>query len=294
MKFQLILLVFGLVALVSSEEEEWKDLYNKVFVETDPPLRRDETLQLVKELRQVYRKDDADMKSKAIDQVLERSEVSEKRCHRPLIMSRRNMLPGRAKSLVESSHILQADICRKLWETSLLPMISDMEGSDKINIRSLVESMVKANKGKDFEGHQFNMPSKSVQLGVVHYLEQKIGKPISRKTKKVDFNQAYDIYVDNLCERINNRLETGLANNYNQLLYRSESLQLNIDALEWTKYSKICEKLRGFGYSSNPANSFHEDIVKNFISKSRFKSLASSARLEARKLRYSSKIRKMF
>lgn len=262
MNFKLsLVLAVCLVELVSCGPE---DLYNQVFVETSPPLDRAEVIKMLIDLKGIYQEDPE--KKTRIDDVLERSQISEDRCGRYFFIGE---VKGRAGDLLKETKLAQAEVCKNLWQTSALQSIASSDKGDEIFANSLIKSMIKANGGRDFAGEYLdNMPYLAAQKGVLRFIEQQSKKKLSSWTGKDKFDKLFDTYVSEPCGRIVGRLDN-VIKGYVDLVRFDNEKQPTLDpvALDWVKKGLICRQIRGFGYSSMMYHSFRIDLFYNLIRK---------------------------
>lgn len=260
--------MFCLVGLSSCESTDEKriKLYRKIFKETEPHLDRNELIRMLKDLRELYFEDDYDGDDDVarIDSLLEDSKVSENKCNGYFFKHACSRYSGRANELVDDSRRLQTELCKRIWEESMVSSIDSISEYDKEIVGSIIKSMISANGGENFEGHSLEMPYKAAQEGVLNFMELKTGSTFSSRTKQDKFNKAINDWILDPCDRVVSKL-LPVSNRYLDLASEVDpvSYNLNPKLLLWAKHGLICQFLRGSGYVSSERNSFREDIFEN-------------------------------
>lgn len=268
LRFAALLVICLVGSALCQKDEACDQLYSKVFRETTPHLERFEVMRMLKDLKEIYSYKEPPNKAKLdmINQVLEDSIISESKCSSSVFMHTTNWIqyPGRASELVGESRYLQAKLCLGLWEESLLPAVASLGTHDKEAVSSIIKSMIKANGGKFFAGKYLQMPYDNAQEGVLRYMEKKTRSCISKKTKEDKFNEAFDKWISEPCERILNKL-LPLSNRYFDVSVniKSNLYELNTNIFGWSGYALICQYLRGSGFTSSERYGFKEDMFRN-------------------------------
>lgn len=259
----LVLVIFGLVNINSCQDAKRDELDKAIFTETDPPLDRDQVIEMLKDLRKLH--DDKDWQSEIIDEVLERSVISEKNCDRTAreFFLAYNGYTGRAEKLLLDSQDLQAKFCLNSWNTSLLSLIANLDGSVRDSVNSIIDSMIIANDGDSFDEMWMDMPYKNAQEGVLRYMEKRSKLTFSRRTGQATFDKVFNESILEPCTRVINKLSRD-AERY-IYIFRSTDLanQLDSSALEWAKNELICKQLLGHGFSGKAQNTFSQDTFQN-------------------------------
>lgn len=258
-----ILLAICFVGTISCQKENADELSNALFKESDPTFSRDRVIDMLKNLRKLHQ--DNDKEAKLIDEVLEKSEVSEKNCQRSYreFFAAYSGFDGRVDQLLKDSQDLQATFCLKSWNASLTSLVDELDERDRDLVDSIVKSMIDANMGGDFEGFCLEMPYKNAQEGVLRFMEKETGKTYSKGTKQEEFNEALNKFVFEPCGRIVSKLSRD-ADRY-IYFFRSTDLASRLDPnlLEWAKNNQICKQLKGSEYSSSLRFNFRQDIFQN-------------------------------
>lgn len=267
-----LLAIYCFGSLAFGAEEPRSKLYREVFSDSEHPLTRDQILKLVKDLKELYQDEPYGVKFNIINEVLDKSEVSENKCKSFLFFGGGDgRFSGHARQLVIDSRELQIHLCKKIWETSLLRSMDTISSSDKVMVSSLIDSMIEANSGRDFTTVWLEMPAENAQEGVLRYMASKRGKPFSKRTKEAEFDDAFDNYVYDPCGRVTDKLSS-VANEYIFLLRSTEiANELNPTTLKWAKNNMICLHLRGGGYSTSDIDSFRGNTFKNLVGETKKK-----------------------
>lgn len=270
-----LLAVYCFVSLAFGEDEPRRKLYRQVFEEYDPPMTRDETLKLVQELKELYQNNPWGERAAIVNELFRYSEVSEEACDTSVmpIMSPTNKFSGRANKLVATSRRMQMELCKNLWEPALVSAVNRLDPNDKETLSKIIKAMIKTNGGTDFQGPYCDMSRENAQAGVLTYLKQASGKRLSKTISPAEFNELFDKYIFKPCEKIVDPLKK-LASKYIDILrFYGSATHLNPTAVEWTRKDRICEKLRGSGYSNKLGYSFRGDLFLNLTDKKEWNSL---------------------
>lgn len=256
-------------SFVSGVEDPQK-LFEKMFFEDYPYLTRDQALMLLKDLQDLYKDVPLSQRGVYIEQLSEKSEVSQEKCRSGIFFGGPDyQFGGHAKQLVIDTRRVQANICKEKWETSLMQLLDTLDTRDKDMVNSLVDSMIEANSGNDFATIWFEMPAKNAQQGVLRYMASKRGKFFSPQTTEAEFNEAFDRYVDEPCRKVIEKLYR-VADMY-VVLWRFNEIanELNPFTLRWTKNNMICLYVRGYGYSTDKEDSFRGNTFANLVGKTK-------------------------
>lgn len=261
------LIIFGLLAICSVDiascdnNEERRKLYDAVFVEVEPPLGYYEVLKMLKHLRQSYSDESAE--SQLINEVLIESEVSKQKCRDSSSVTSGKEFSGRANQVVRVGRRLQANLCKRLLDDSMLSSVGELEEIDRDAVTSVIKAMIETNGAADFDGVESKMAYQNAQEGTLRYMEKKMGKTLTEATKVEEFNEAFNRLVAEPCERVVMKLSP-VADQYTELArYSDVSSPSNPEALRWAKIQTVCRKLRGSDYSSSSQRSFAEDAFAN-------------------------------
>lgn len=265
-KFLLFAVIACLVKIISSQPVQNVDRdksYILLFRESEPPMKRDQVLAMLKNLRKLY--DSSHEDAKLIDEVLDKSQVSKENCDRSArdFFIAYSGFSGHIDKFLMDSQNEQAKFCLKWWNDTLFSHLDQMDANDRDSIESMIDSMIEANSGMDFDEIWFDMPYASAQEGVLKYLDKRTRSTLSKKTKREDFDKKFDEFVSGPCERLISVLSRD-SDRYNYIFKDTcVASQLNDDALKWARITQVCKKLVGQGYSKNRNLSFRQDTFEN-------------------------------
>lgn len=168
----------------------------------------------------------------------------------------------------DESHRMQVKLCKEVWERALQAVMPTLDPKDLVNVRYIVINMISGNKGRDFRGDQLEMPYKNAQNGVVTFLEGSTGTFLNVKTKEDEFNKAYNEWVYEPCGRILDKLSP-ISEKYFDLSLHNAWIAGEMDRyiLEWSRKGRICNNLRGRGYTSSPDKDFRQETFESLASR---------------------------
>lgn len=272
MNYKLLqLLVVCSIGMASCQEmRDRSKLYDSVFNKSKPPMERDDVIKILLELSKLYEPDNPVIVENIRD-ILERAEVSSEKCHKDFNIKDELYVDalaqtGRIGKLLKDAQVSQAKLCMKFWDDTMMTRVASLGESDLDAISLLIENMIHANKGLDFEGSHFDMAWYNAQAGVLQFLDKKNGKSISGGTKRDKFDDLFVKYVSGPCSRLVFKISDA-SKRYNYLMSQTSlKEQLTPRVIKWPKYHYICRGLLGSKYSSK-GNNFHEDLFRHLANR---------------------------
>lgn len=133
--------------------------------------------------------------------------------------------------------------CKETFEKDMIDLLGRLDDGLKGRVSKLIESIVQANKNKDFEGAKLAMPDRSTSEGILIAMEQN-GVDLSTIKSRVEFNTKYNAIVDD-CNEVEMRL-INIAHSYLVFFDQNNNkiaVQLDPVVAQWTKNAIVCEKL---------------------------------------------------
>lgn len=133
------------------------------------------------------------------------------------------------------------EFCRRQSEKDMTDLLARLNDGLRERVNKLVESMIKANRGVDFQGPKLAMPDRSISEGILIAMEQG-GLDLSMIKTRAEFNTKYNALVED-CNEVD-KLLNNIAHSYLLFLnHKNDPLQLDQATSQWTKNTLVCEKL---------------------------------------------------
>lgn len=130
-------------------------------------------------------------------------------------------------------------LCKKELEQEAAEKLAKLDNGSKERINSLVESMIEANGGEDFEGARFLMPLESMQKGILLAIERSGTDLCSIKTPD-EFQKRYNILKED-CATVHKELER-VALIYREFLNR-KNIQSDPTVAKWVRNTYVCKSI---------------------------------------------------
>lgn len=142
-------------------------------------------------------------------------------------------IPKNPKGVVRRKTVL---FCKDKLEKYATDNLAKMDSGVKGRVKFLIDSMIKANGGGDFQGKRFSMLERSIEEGMLAAVEQR-GIDLSSIKSFNEFERKSKPKLDD-CDEVNRKLAQ-VASDYEVFLNR-QKIQPEPTVAQWVRNEHVC------------------------------------------------------
>lgn len=129
--------------------------------------------------------------------------------------------------------------CKDKLEKDATDNLAKLDSGVKERVQILVDSMIEANGGEDFQGERFYMPDRSIAEGMLAAVEQR-GTDLPSIKSFNEFERKFRPIMDD-CDEVNKKLAP-VSKDYQVFLNR-QKIQAERTIAQWVKNENVCAKM---------------------------------------------------